>query len=125
MFTNKFNNNLDDTPLHSSGYAEIARPKKIGAMSPQSFNQRLHVERNRQAVGTYHHSMIATGHHRNGHYQRMDITPAMRPNSGEVSAPRSRPDAPGFRSQNRLIADIKPARQNFSEPPSRGYNPYQ
>jgi hypothetical protein len=127
VFLNKFNNNFEDTPLHSSGYAEIARPKKIGSMAPQSFNQRLHIEKNRQAVGKYHHSMIANGHHRHANYQRtMDVV-APRADAVQPSTPPAGVNRrSSYRAPNRLIADIKPvARQNFSEPTGRSYNPYQ
>ncbi len=125
MFLNKFTNNLDNAPLHSSGYAEVARPNKIGSMAPQSFNQRMHVERNRQAVGKYHHSLIANGHHRSGHYQRSYAMPA-RPGAESTDASATEPATSSYRRPERLIADVKPVtRQSFNEPTGRGYNPYQ
>ena len=127
MFLNKFNNNFEDTPLHSSGYAEIAQPKKIGSMAPQSFSQRLNIEKNRQAVGKYHHSMLANGHHRHANYQRtMDVV-SPRSDVGQSAAPHASSPRRSFnRTPSRLIADVKPiARQNFTEPTSRGYNPYK
>lgn len=127
MNINRFVNNIDETPLHSSGYAEVARKNKIGAYSPQSFNQRLHVERNRSAVGGYHHSMLANGHHRNSHYQRVDIfTTPTRPNSDQPATRVDMSNAAISRQPGRVISDvIRPARQSFKEPPTRGYNPYK
>lgn len=126
MFLNKFSNNLDDTPLHSSGYAEVARPNKIGSMSPQSFTQRLHIEKNRQSVGKYHHSMIASGHHRNTHYQRAITSTPARPD-GQSADPRANTTSQStYRRPGRVMSDVKPiARQGFSEPTGRSYNPYK
>jgi hypothetical protein len=128
MNINRFANNIDQTPLHSSGYAEVARKNKIGAYSPQTFNQRLHMERNRTSVGGYHHSMLANGHHRSGQYQRMDVTASpVRPGAEAVNPRGNQVDASAGRQPGRLISDVtRPMpRQNFSEPQTRGYNPYQ
>lgn len=130
MSINKFTNNLDDATLHSNGFAEASKSNLIGATSsPQSFNQRLHIERNRTSVGGYHHSMLANGHHRNSHYQRADVAaPSVRPSSTQVSATRTNTGSTfATRRPGGLISDVtRPApRQNFSEPPARGFNPYK
>jgi hypothetical protein len=128
MNLNKFTNNLDDAPLHSSGYAEVSNNKQIGATSPQTFSQRLHIERNRQSVGRYHDSMIANGHHRNMHYQRAAVSPApMRSEQPEATTRPFTNSRTIRRPAGGLISDVvKPTmRQSFSEPPARGYNPYK
>jgi hypothetical protein len=125
---NKFTNNLDDTPLHSSGYAEAANTGSFGSVTPQTFNQRMHVENNRTAVRGYRHSMIGHGHHRSSHYQRVDIVNASsRPSSEPQSVHGDRSGSAPVRPAGRLIADVaRPAqRQNFVEPSTRGYNPYK
>ena len=48
----------NDSPLHSSGYAQIASGDRIGSTSSMSFEQRLQIERNRQVVGGYNRSAI-------------------------------------------------------------------
>ena len=127
MNINKFTNSLDDTSLHSSGFADVASSSQIGARKPQTFNQRLGIERNRQSIGRYHDSMLANGHHRNMNYQRLGTTSSSsRTDSGSLGRPDSTSRA-GQRPGSGLISDVsRPVmRPNFTEPPARGYNPYQ
>ncbi|MDB5187226.1 MAG: hypothetical protein JWM07_698 [Candidatus Saccharibacteria bacterium] len=131
MSINKFTNDLDDASLHSNGFADVSRPiNPIGAsVSPQSFNQRLHIERNRKSVGGYHHSMLANGHHRTLHFQRdAGIPVPTRPglSSEQPVDPRTNTGMPARRT-GPLISDVvKPTmRPSFREPPTRGFNPYK
>ena len=129
MGINKFTNNLDDATLHSNGFADASQSNSVGATSsPQSFAQRLHIERNRQSVGGYHHSMLANGHHRNSHYQRVDVmTGSSRPGSEVPAARTGAGNSFAPRRPGGLISDVaRPApRQSFTEPPARGFNPYK
>jgi hypothetical protein len=127
MNSDSHQDNSNEISLHSNGYAEAAKKSQLGVFSPQSFNQRLHIERNRQSVGRYHDSMLANGHHRNLHYQRanVEVSP-IRPEVG----PTKRPEADnrfGQRPSGGLISDVtKPsAGPSFIEPSARGYNPYK
>ncbi|MDB5168482.1 MAG: hypothetical protein JWO55_740 [Candidatus Saccharibacteria bacterium] len=127
MDSDKRTDGTNDISLHSSGYAEAAKKSQMNVFSPQSFNQRLHIERNRQSVGRYHDSMLANGHHRNLHYQRANLEAL--PIRPEVNSTQ-RPDVEdrfSRRSVGGLISDVvKPAnRPNFIEPSVRGYNPYK
>jgi hypothetical protein len=127
MQLNKFTNNIDD-PLHTNGFAAAAkRSGGMGASGPQSFNKRLHIERNRSNVNRYHDSMIANGHHRERQQLRSSASPFDRPVEHEPAAPTAMRGTPMRRPGGRLIADVvKPTpRQRFSEPTNRPYNPYQ
>ena len=123
---NKFTNNLDDTPLHSSSYADVASVGGFGSVTPQTFSQRMHIENNRTSVGKYRNSMLGHGNHRNSHYQRVDIVNAStRP--GVESNVAARGATTPLRPTGRAISDIAqaPPRRNFTEPSTRGYNPYK
>jgi hypothetical protein len=125
---NKFTNNLDDTPLHSNGYAEVANTGSFGVVTPQTFNQRIHIENNRTSVRKYRDSMIGHGHHRNSHYQRVDIANATsRPVVVNDSTIASQRNPTPRRAATRAIAAVAkvPPRQGFSEPSRREYNPYK
>ena len=101
MKLSRFVNNLDDTPLHSSGLAGE------GAPAPQSFTDRQQVEQHRNLIQGYQKSL--TGMART---ERGSVRPKPRPGSEPVRPPVTRQqfNAPGG--------------QVFKEPPGRGYNPY-
>jgi len=120
MSLNKFTNNLDNTPLHSSGYAEVAAGGSMGSVSSQSFAQRRQIERNRRAIGGYHTSRVATAHHRSLPYSTSDIS-QQRTETGADGLPR-----PGYSAPRPLARpQVSQPRQRFSEPPARSYNPYK
>jgi hypothetical protein len=116
MGINKFANSLgsdDKAFFHSSGYAEAAHGKNLGVGSSQTFSERHHMERNRQAVGRYRDSMVASGPGEQekesriaepGSYSRDKLQVGPRQNGRSGIAPVSRP--------------------TFIEPPTRKYNPY-
>jgi len=118
MSLNKFTNNLDNTPLHSSGYAEVAAGGSMGSVSSQSFAQRRQIERNRRAIGGYHTSRVATAHHRSLQYSGTDISQQR----AEAAVDDVRPSYGAIRSIAR--PEVAP-RQRFTEPPARTYNPYK
>ena len=100
-------NNLNETPLHSHGFAEAASTG-IGSTNSETFDERKQRERNRLFVPGYKRSLI-------GHpvaarkYQR----PAERATTPPTNQPnRSSPLA------------SQPPTRSFQEPPRREYNPY-
>jgi len=110
MGLSNFVNHQHGTPLHSSGYARVAS-RGMGAASPQSFGERIGIERNRQAIGRYGHSMIGRGHMKEVAPGRTDTPP--------------RQSAPGTTRQRPNGHVTAPPRIQFKEPPTRPYNPYQ
>jgi hypothetical protein len=127
MNSDERTDNPDEISLHSNRFAEAAKKSQLGVFSPQSFNQRLHIERNRQSVGRYHDSMLANGHHRSLHYQRgnVQVSP-VRPGVDPTKHPQA-DNRFGQRPSGGLIADVtKPSSgPSFIEPSARGYNPYK
>jgi hypothetical protein len=113
MGLSDFVNKPHNTPLHSSGYAKIASGGTIGSASPQSFDQRVDIDRGRQAVGRYGHSMIGRGDMKETARTRMD-------NPLRKTGPVAR-----SRSQMNARSGMATPRPQFKEPPARGYNPYQ
>lgn len=108
MKISRFSNDLNDTSLHTSGFAEVANGGSMGASSSQSFAQRKQLERQRRHIGGYRQSLMG---------QTYGERPAMRPRERIDSAP-----AQGSRqSANTLAPAPTPA---FREPPARTYNPF-
>ena len=101
----------DDTNhFHSSGYAAAAHGRTIGAASAQSYRERLHIERNRQHVNRYGHSMLGRPV---GDVRPRDVQP-------ESETLRARLNTgPG-----RSAGPVGPRPGGFREPTGRGYNPY-
>lgn len=100
--------NGTDVAFHSSVYAQEAQGDRLGSTSVGSFNERLHLERNRRSVRSYRESAIGAGTPSKYHDDARSLhrgTIAPMPRQGGVTAPASKPG--GFR-----------------EPPSRSYNPY-
>ena len=102
----------DVNHFHSSGYAEAAHGRSIGAASTQSYRQRLYIERNRQHVNRYGHSMLG------------------RPVSADVRAQGQQADEVSLRTrlntgQSRPASTTGPRAGGFREPQGRNYNPYQ
>lgn len=130
IMINKFTNNLDDDSLHSNGFAEVSANSSISGR-PQTFNERMHIEKNRSTIRRYHESTMGRGHHHSNPYARVDLRPAgssAEPNTPQQQSGATRP-VRGQRPvrSNGLISDIKPmsSPSRFSEPPTRGFNPYK
>jgi hypothetical protein len=100
--------NGTDAVFHSNIYAQEAQGDRLGSTSAGSFNDRLHLERNRRSVRSYRESAIGAGapskYHADAHALRRGAIAPMPRQSG-AAAPTPKPS--GFR-----------------EPPSRPYNPY-
>jgi hypothetical protein len=113
------NNNSQDEPIfHSNAYAHVAHGSNIGSTDQQTFNDRMHVHRNRQAVRHYGDSLIGRGDMREASKDDMK-NPLRQPERFN-----SRAQARHFDVPRRNNASPPPPRQSFREPPTRGYNPY-
>ena len=101
MKLSRFVNNLQNTPLHSSGLAGDGSP------NPQSFTEREQLEKQRRLIHSYRDSLIGTQR-----VERGSVRPGKRPKpvGGVPQITRQEFNAPGG--------------QTFKEPPTRGYNPY-
>ncbi len=126
----RFQNNRR-TPFHSNVYAKAANGDAMGVASTQSFRQRQDMERNRQVVGRYGSSYVAYGndHMRreargrsNSFYEQDSANEERRAaaRAENIKRPVVMPGKPGA---SRL--QIPPRGPSFTEPPARGYNPYQ
>lgn len=101
MKLSRFVNNLDSTPLHSSGLAGE------GAPTPQSFEERKQLEQHRQMIRGYSQSLVGTSR-----AERGQIRPGKRPKSVQSQVP------------TRQQFNAQGGGQGFVEPPGRTYNPY-
>lgn len=96
------------SPFHSNGIARVANGNQIGATANvnASFNQRLQTNGSRQFIRSYQNSTIGNAH-------------------GVLGA---KPVARGITSRLlvpvRLSSSQRSAGRQFSEPKTRGYNPY-
>jgi hypothetical protein len=101
MKLRRFINNLDTTPLHSSGFASS------GAPAPQSFTERAQLEHHRQVIKSYQQSLMGSA----------------RVERGTVaSAPRPKQTISRSGTLQRFNASSAvPMRQ---APSLRSYNPY-
>jgi hypothetical protein len=121
MKINKFANGIGSTNelFHSNGVAQTNNAS-LGSMSPQSYQQRLRIERNRSEVNKYRDSHIAQNRRR--------ITPLIRVQEPETPTPtspqamRSTPLSRTYSPGSRPMAQIP--HLTFREPPPRSYNPY-
>lgn len=94
-------------PFHSSGYARTAQGHRAGAAAPQSFGDRLRIERTRQVIGGYHQASVVhdRGVARSIHRQLGGATTHVDPGNARGTVP----------TQPRRV---------FSEPSTRQYNPF-
>lgn len=104
----------DTNHFHSNGYAEAANGRTIGSAGTQSYQERLRIERNRQHINRYGHSML--GRVGGSQYRR-----TTQPDSEAASSARTRLNTGVSRP---AVAGVSRP-QVFKEPPSRGYNPYK
>lgn len=121
MRINRFVNNRDITkPFHSSGYARVANGDQLGATSPESFNTRLSIDKNRKTIRKYRESLVAQGQKRpiasgdNVVY----VMPTTPDNPRQKANVRSLPAV-----ERRPITPSVP-RDLFREPPARNYDPF-
>jgi hypothetical protein len=104
---NKFLPNDGERPFHSSAYAKVAHGDALGAVSSQSFAERHRIDRNRQAIGGYRHSLVGKAY---GAERARSVASSAETQRAQLGTPLARPSS-------------RP--QTFREPPARGYNPYK
>ena len=121
---NKFNNNFQNKPFHSHGYAHAANGQGIGAVSAETYAQRQQTHRNRQLVRGYQESHLANGNYREAEL-KADVTALSESNQNDGPTNR-RSFSTGPRSQTPQQRSVTPAprQARFTEPRHR-YNPYQ
>ena len=113
-------NDPNEKIFHSNAYARVAHGDSLGSTDKQTFEQRLHVHRNRQNVRHYGDSLIGRGDMRQT--SQMQTENPLRAEGGDSPRPGVNPRGIGIpkRPGNAPVAP----RPTFREPPSRGYNPY-
>jgi hypothetical protein len=111
-------NPSEEKIFHSHSYADAAHGTNIGATSIESFEKRLAVDRNRQAVQRYHHSLLARSPDRLAHQAPLS-------DRYERSVGARRPERGSAHGSNAGVRPSQPSQPRFHEPPTRGYNPYQ
>ena len=118
-------NRPDDTPLHTSGYAEAANEKDMGATSNETFAQRQALEASRRVVAAYNKSLLGSGH------MPRDIIARKKASAGDQSQVPQRPGSLSYldgkrqaMNSTKLNVPERPSTPRFHEPPARGYNPY-
>lgn len=117
---NKFLNNPQNKPFHSSGLARVAHGDAIGSASKQTFSQRAHVNRNRKVVNHYRDSIVVRGGQGSplaNQGQKIDIVKPFNQDRRSIRGLNSSDATGGPRTA--------PPAPRFVEPPARGYNPYQ
>lgn len=121
---NKFNNNFQNKPFHSHGYASAANGQGIGAVSAETYAQRQQMHRNRQLVRGYQESHLANGNYREAGL-KADTTVSSESDRSDGLASR-RSFSAGARAQTSQQRSVIPAprQARFTEPRPR-YNPYQ
>lgn len=134
MSMNKFLQNSDDTPLHSSGYAEAANGDTMGATSNQTFQQRSQIEQGRQHIRPYRDSMVATGDHLREELRHRLENPENGVDDGKgkhkhkYKFNRQAYNASGGTppvQEKPTSKQAPPTRKFFTEPDTKRYNPYQ
>ena len=122
-------NQPDSGKIHSSGLAAAndGSAQALSAMRNETFSQRKAVEQNRQHIGSYRESTLAQTSQRPQSALRVaEVAPV----SGAAATPRatSRIDIvkPSRQRMNaQMVSRPSINRANFSEPHSRGFNPYR
>lgn len=126
MNNNKFSDS-QDKPFHSHTFADAANGSTFGATSSQSFGQRYQIDRNRKVVQRYSDSFVASsGHLREELNKRLESPDA----SVDDKHHKHQATRQGFNAGGAPTpgsTGTKPLnipKRNFSEPPTRKYNPY-
>jgi hypothetical protein len=131
MSINKFSNNTPDKPFHSHTFAEAASGSSMGSTSAQSFSQRHQINQNRQVVRRYSDSSVASAgeHLKEELIKRIESPPDTKHNRH-----KHHPTRQGFNAGETAGAGgtagklsarpMQIPKRNFSEPPTRRYNPF-
>ncbi len=101
---------------HTSGFAEVAdgETPSFGSVSPETFEQRKHVDRNRQHVAKFREAEI----HRDYRKHRQ------RPQFIQSAHEPVKPDPQIAKRELSQQPVVRPA-PNYQEPHSRGFNPFR
>lgn len=118
-FVNK--NDPNEKIFHSNAYARVAHGDSLGSGDVQTFQQRLHVHRNRQNVRHYGDSLIGRGDMRETS-QMQEENPLRMAGADDSRRPGINPRGIGVPRRS-APGGVAP-RPSFREPPSRGYNPF-
>ena len=121
MSLHEFIGNPNEKIFHSTGYAKVASGSSIGSTNTQSFRQRAGIDRNRQTVRRYGDSMIGQGHMKETARTQLNASNPLRQSEAPMSSSRQRFNARGSVGRPQL-GGVPP--RTFTEPPTRGYNPY-
>lgn len=128
MKQNRFSNDACK-PFHSHTYAEAENGSAMGSTSPETFNQRYHIDQNRQHIARYRDSAVARGGH-----LREELNRRL---SGQPSVAADIPvqlDTPSRQAYNSVAAPapkvprpggpLQVPKRGYTEPPARNYNPF-
>jgi hypothetical protein len=131
MTINKFSGNDANKPFHSHTFADAASGESMGSTNAQSFNQRSQIDKNRQMVRRYSESFVASSgeHLRDEINKRIDSGVDQSHNKHKHRLTRQSFNAGGVSSASNLpgksaARPVQVPKRNFSEPPTRKYNPY-
>lgn len=91
--------------VHSNAMAKVANGSNLGSTSSESFQTRKVVEQNRSNVGSYKAAMIHSD------YKTTAIRPFKTGTRPDISSPKTN--------------SASTPKTKFSEPGSRGFNPYR
>lgn len=129
MRFNRLINPLKNGKIHSSGIAHAANPEAFGATSPESFEQRRQIDKNRRVIKPFSDSAVTRDYREQHKFHKIDSLEQIEPTAAETSygqnrqitGSRTKPTKPSRQSFN--ASNSVPPR-TFREPPRRGYNPY-
>lgn len=110
----------DNTPFHSSGFANAANGSRMGSTGGMPFEQRQRIDQERQIIRSYRHSSL-------GRTDR-PVPSAIPPTSQSAAAAESKAmvNVRYGLPIKQADAPIRPmnAPRRFNEPPPRMYNPF-
>lgn len=121
---NRLNGGRAKQLFHSSGYAQEAQGDLIGATSPETFERRRDVERQRRLVQRYRDSRIGQARNQTRPQFQPEFLKKQNVSKAQQSLPLSKRDAQrqSFNSGTPLAPQSRTA---FQEPPRRDYDPYR
>ena len=128
MRFNRLINPLKSGKIHSSGVAHAANPETFGATSPESFEQRREIDKNRKVIKPFSDSAVTRDYREQHKFHKIDSLEQIEPTATETSygqnrqitGSRTKPTKPSRQSFN--SSTIQP--RTFREPPGRGFDPY-
>lgn len=127
MKISKFVNNLNEKPFHTSGFAEAANGNSIGAVSPESFERRKRIDRNRGAVRKYRESHIGQPTFPIHSLGRDAVVNPLRKAGPRVPSRQQQAvqDSSIKLPVTQPVTPLNESRTSFSEPTKRRFDPFQ